>query len=142
MKATVLKTGLLSNNKPTVIDDLNNGQGTFLYNHNVKEVLVIDNEEGMPTVTQDEDKATGKMWQYDSLRVEYPKTADNIFSTLLTAKYPANTESKLVNEYQSSVLGIMSPDAKVPYENFLRDRLAIRDMVNKDCEEHNIPMDL
>ena len=142
METKVLFIGLLAKTKPDTIDNLNNGQGTFLYNHNVKEVLVIDNEEGTPTVTQDEEKATGKMWQYDSLRVEYPKTADNIFSTLLTAKYPANTESKLVNEYQSSVLGIMSPDAAVPYENFLRDRLAIRDMVNKDCEEHNIPMDL
>ena len=134
--------GLLAKAKPDTIDNLNNGQGTFLYNHNVKEVLVIDSGEGAPVVTEDEEKATGKMWQYDSLRVEYPKTADNIFSTLLTAKYPANTESKLVNEYQSSVLGIMSPDAKVPYENFLRDRLAIRDMVNKDCEELNIPIDL
>lgn len=142
METKVLFIGLLAKTKPDTIDNLNNGQGTFLYNHNVKEVLVIDNEEGMPTVTQDEEKATGKMWQYDSLRVEYPKTADNIFSTLLTAKYPANTESKLVNEYQSSVLGIMSPDAAVPYENFLRDRLAIRDMVNKDCEDLNIPMDL
>lgn len=142
METKVLFIGLLAKTKPDTIDNLNNGQGTFLYNHNVKEVLVIDNEEGTPTVTQDEEKATGKMWQYDSLRVEYPKTADNIFSTLLTAKYPANTESKLVNEYQSSVLGIMSPDAAVPYENFLRDRLAIRDMVNKDCEDLNIPMDL
>ena len=134
--------GLLSKAKPDTIENLNNGQGTFLYNHNVKEVLVIDSGEGAPVITEDEEKATGKMWQYDSLRVEYPKTADNIFSTLLTAKYPANTESKLVNEYQSSVLGIMSPDAKVPYENFLRDRLAIRDMVNKNCEELNIPIDL
>lgn len=142
METKVLFIGLLAKTKPDTIDNLNNGQGTFLYNHNVKEVLVIDSKEGTPTITQDEEKATGKMWQYDSLRVEYPKTADNIFSTLLTAKYPANTESKLVNEYQSSVLGIMSPDAAVPYENFLRDRLAIRDMVNKDCEDLNIPMDL
>ena len=142
METKVLFIGLLAKTKPDTIDNLNNGQGTFLYNHNVKEVLVIDSGEGAPVITEDEEKATGKMWQYDSLRVEYPKTADNIFSTLLTAKYPANTESKLVNEYQSSVLGIMSPDAKVPYENFLRDRLAIRDMVNKDCEELNIPIDL
>lgn len=142
METKVLFIGLLSKAKPDTIENLNNGQGTFLYNHNVKEVLVIDSGEGAPVITEDEEKATGKMWQYDSLRVEYPKTADNIFSTLLTAKYPANTESKLVNEYQSSVLGIMSPDAKVPYENFLRDRLAIRDMVNKNCEELNIPIDL
>lgn len=82
------------------------------------------------------------MWQYDSLRVEYPKTADNIFGTLITAKYPANTESKLVNEYQSAALGLMDESAKIPYEDFLKDRLALRAMVDDDCEALNIPVDL
>ena len=40
-KVSVLTTGLLSKEKPIVIDDLKNGQGTFLYNHNIHEVLVI-----------------------------------------------------------------------------------------------------
>ncbi|UVN06077.1 MAG: hypothetical protein [Satomivirus wayo] len=47
-----------------------------------------------------------------------------------------------MNEYQSAVLGIMSEEAKIPYENFLRDRLAIRSMVDADCETYNIPTDL
>mgnify|MGYP000793354428 CR=1 FL=1 len=34
MEANVLTTGLLAKTKPEVIDSLNNGQGTFLYNHN------------------------------------------------------------------------------------------------------------
>ena len=41
MEANVLTTGLLAKTKPEVIDSLNNGQGTFLYNHNIKEVKVI-----------------------------------------------------------------------------------------------------
>ena len=41
-KVSVLTTGLLSKEKPIVIDDLKNGQGTFLYNHNIHEVLVIE----------------------------------------------------------------------------------------------------
>ena len=68
--------------------------------------------------------------------------ADNIFSTLITAKYPAKTESKLVNEYQSATLGLMDESAKKPYEDFLKDRLAIRTMIDNDCETLNIPMDL
>lgn len=142
MEANVLSKGLLAKEKPVVIDDLNNGQGTFLYNHNIKEVSVVENEHGGVTITLLEEEATGKMWQYDSVRVEYPKTADNIFSTLLTAKYPAKTESKLMNEYQSAVLGILSEEAKIPYENFLRDRLTIRQMIDADCETYNIPVDL
>lgn len=143
MDASVLTIGLLAKTKPEVIEDLNNGQGTFHYNHNIKEVSVVYDEMGGFEVVADNDpKANGTMYQYDSVRVEYPKTADNIFGTLLTAKYPAKTESKLVNEYQSATLGIMSPDAKQPYEDFLRDRLAIRKMVDADCETYKIPTDL
>jgi hypothetical protein len=135
MESSVLTTGLLAKTKPEVIDNLNNGQGTFLYNHNIKEVKVIADKEGGIEIT-------GTMFQYDSVRVEYPKTADNIFSTLLTARYPAKTESKLVNEYQSAMLGLLAESAKAPYEDFLKDRLAIREMVDADCETYNIPMDL
>lgn len=142
METSVLTTGLLAATKPETFFDLKNGQGTFLYNHNVKEVPVTNDGQGNIKVTADEEAATGKMWEYDSLRVEYPRTGDNVFATLITVKYPANTESKLVNEYQSAVLGLMDESAKIPYEDFLRDRIAIRDMVNDDCEANNVPLDL
>ena len=117
--------------------DLNNGQGTIHYNHNIVEVLVIVDENGNITITDDPEKATGKMWQYDSLRVEYPKTADNVFATLITAKYPANTESKLQNEYNSAVLGILPEEAKAPYIAFLNDRLTLHQMVEDDFANIN-----
>ena len=143
METTTLAIGLLADEKPEVIYDLYNGQGTFLYNNNITEVAVIKEQEGGITITTDDDEnATGKMFQYDSVRVEYPKTADNIFGTLLTAKYPAKTESKLMNEYQSAVLGLLDEDYKKPYEDFLKDRLAIRAMIDADAETYNIPTDL
>lgn len=142
METNNLSIGLLSNERPQVIDPLNNGQGTFHYNHNITEVLVVREEMGNVTITDNPEKATGKMFRYDSLRVEYPLTADNIFSTLLTAKYPPKTESKLVNEFQSAKLGIAPEEAAKPYEDFLRDRLAIRAMVDNDCTKKNIPTDL
>lgn len=142
METNVLSIGLLADEKPEVIYDLYNGQGSFLYNHNVKEVSVIKDKEGAITITTEAKSATGKMYQYDSVRVEYPRTADNIFSTLLTAKYPAKTENKLMNEYNSAVLGLLDVSYKKPYEDFLKDRLAIRKMVDADAETYKIPMDL
>lgn len=142
MEKSILSIGLLSQTRPQVIDPYNNGQGTVLYNHNIVEVDVVKDEMGGITVTDDPTTANAKMFRYDSLRVEYPTTADNIFSTLLSAKYPANTESKLVNEYQSAMLGLLPAEYKKPYEDFLRDRLAIRNMVDSDCSTLNIPMDL
>lgn len=137
----IIKKGLLSKEKPETILDLNNGQGTIHYNHNAKEVFVIEDEMGSITITEDPKLATGKMFQYDCVRVEFPKTADHIFSTLLTAKYPTNRENKLVNEYQSALLGILPDTAKKPYEDFLKDRLEIRKMVDADCNAADIPMD-
>lgn len=143
METTTLVIGVLADKRPEVIYDLRNGRGTFLYNHNIEEVSVIKENGGGITVTADDDKkATGKMFRYDSVRVEYPKTADNMFSTLLTAKYPSKTESKLMNEYQSAILGLLDESYKKPYEDFLKDRLAIRAMIDADAEMYNIPTDL
>lgn len=142
METNVLTIGLLADEKPEVIYDLYNGQGTFLYNHNIKEVSVIKGDDGSVSIATEKEKDTGKMYQYDSVRVEYPRTADNIFSTLLTAKYPAKTENKLLNEYQSAVLGLLDDSFKKPYEDFLKERLAIRQMIDSDAETYNIPIDL
>ena len=141
-KQSVLTIGLLADVMPEVFFDLKNGQGTILYNHNITEVMVIKGEDGEIEITTDKKKSTGKMFKYDSVRVEYPKTADNIFATLLTAKYSATKESKLINEYQSATLGLIDESHKTPYEEFLVDRLAIRDFVDQDCETYNIPIDL
>ena len=147
-KLNVLFIGLLAkiDQKPLVIDDLHNGQGTFHYNHNITEVMVIEDEDGNITVTTDEKKATGTMWQYDSLRVEYPKTRKNIYATLLEARYPQDIQQKLVNDYQAAQMGILEDeeaDAAVEaYTAFLTNRKAIKSMVKADCIENNIPEDL
>ena len=145
-KVSVLTTGLLSKEKPVVIDDLKNGQGTFLYNHNIHEVLVIEDENGGVTVTTDPKKATGTMWQYDSLRVEYPKTRKNIYATLLEARYPQDVQQKLVNDYQAAQMEILeeeeAEEAEAAYRAFLQDRKSIKAMVKEDCLENNIPEDL
>jgi hypothetical protein len=132
-----LKTGLLANSKPDVFFDLKNGQGTFLYNHNIKEVNVTKDKDNIIVVASETGDTVTK-YQYDSIRVEYPKTRANIFATLLVAKYPPSIESKLMNEYRSAELGLLDDSYKTPYEEFLQDRLNLRASITVDCEMFNV----
>ena len=144
METLRLKTGLISIDKPQVIDDLRNGQSTFNYNHNIKEVEVEQNA-GNTEAGEGEGSEPKKVksWQYDSLRVEYPRTGNNILETLLTEKYPQNQQQKLVNDYQAAQLGILEDEeadnAVASYKAFLQDRKAIKSMVKADCVTYNIP---
>lgn len=144
METLRLKTGLISVDKPQVIDDLKNGQSTFNYNHNIKEVEVEQNA-GNTEAGEGEGSEPKKVksWQYDSLRVEYPRTGNNILETLLTEKYPQDQQQKLVNDYQAAQLGILEDEeadnAIVSYKAFLQDRKAIKAMVKADCVTYNIP---
>ena len=142
METKLLNIGLLVDTRPDTIYDYNNGQGSFLYNHNIKEVMVIKDGNGSISVTDDKTKATETMYQYDSCRCEYPTTANNIFATLLTAKYPASVESKFINDYQAAGLGLLDDTYKSGYENFLKDRKAIKEMIDADCLTLKLPNDL
>ena len=141
METKLLNVGLLAESRPDVIFDYNNGQGSFLYNHNIVEVMVIKDESVLVSETDDESKSSGKMYKYDSVRCEYPRTANNIFATLLMSKYPSSIESKLINDYQAALLGFLDESYKAAYENFLKDRKAIKAMVDADCKTLNIPND-
>jgi len=136
-----LSVGLLSNTKPQAIFDYKNGKGSFLYNFNIEKVWVKKDENGTSIVSE-EKEATGSSYQYDSLRCEYPKTSNNIFSTLLLEKYSENDQSKLINEYQSSLLGILDDSYQQPYKDFLNDRIKMRTKIEEDCVMLNLPNNL
>ena len=131
-----LKKDLLAEVRPEEIEDLHNGQGTVHYNHNIEEVLVKEGEDGSLEIVTDQAEATGTRFKYDALRVEYPTTRNNIFATLLYAKYDANTESKLRNDYEAANLGILDESYKQPYIDFLNDRQALKVQVDTDCSAY------
>ena len=134
-------TGLIASEKPVKFEDLNNGQGTIHYNHNIQEILVINGEDGSQEVTDDPEKANGKAYKYDCVRVEFPKTGNNVYRTLLNAKYDSDHQEKLINDYQSYQLGITEDEeALTNYKAFLQDRLSIKAMVDEDCKEGNVPL--
>eukprot|EP00826_Nyctotherus_ovalis_P019733 TRINITY_DN16127_c0_g1_i1.p1 TRINITY_DN16127_c0_g1~~TRINITY_DN16127_c0_g1_i1.p1 ORF type:complete len:148 (-),score=10.01 TRINITY_DN16127_c0_g1_i1:7-450(-) len=99
-RSSILSVGLIDANKPATFVDLNNGQYTHLYNYNIIEESV-ESESGTSEI----------QYRYDSVRVEYPLTANHILETLLGALYPLSVESKLRNDYEAAVLGI-EPESK------------------------------
>ncbi len=139
-KENNLSLGLISERRPDTFHDLNNGRGSFLYNHNIYQVSVHKDEHGGITVIADS-KTAPKMYRYDSLRCDLSKNADNIFAELLAAHYSPETESKLVNEFNSAQVGLLPDEYKTPYEAFLLHRINLREMVMEDCTTNNIPLD-
>lgn len=138
-KENNLSLGLLSERLPETFHDLNNERGSFLYNHNIYQVSVLKDDEGGITVIADDEDAP-KMYRYDSLRCDFAKNADNIFAELLASHYTPSKESKLLNEYNSAEIGLLSEEYKTPYEEFLLHRLTMRNMVIDDCVTFNIPV--
>lgn len=130
MATTSLKRGLHSQKVQPTFDVIDRINGTTLYNHNQHFVSTTD-EQG---------KAT-KVNEYDSLLVKYPVTANTIFAALLNARYDANMENKLLNDYNAAQLGIEDESKKQPYLDFLAERKALRAMVDADCEKNGIPME-
>ena len=62
------------------------------------------------------------------------------FETLITAKYPNNQESKLLNDFNAAVAGIEDESKKQPYLDFLQMRKELHAMVDADCQKYNYPM--
>lgn len=129
MATATLKRGLQSKAVQPTFDVIDRVNGTTLYNHNQHFVETTD-EQGNKT----------KVNEYDSLLVKYPVTANTVFAALLNARYDANTESKLLNDYNAAQLGIEDESKKQPYLDFLAERKALRAMVDADCNANSIPL--
>lgn len=131
MANKVLNIGLQSDTVQPTFDNIDRVKGTTLYNFNQQWIEVEEQKDGKA--------AKVRKNQYNSLLVQYPLTRKHIFETLITAKYPANIESKLLNDYNAAVAGIGVEADKKPYIDFLTDRKQLHAMVEADCASNNIP---
>ncbi|WP_080902961.1 hypothetical protein [Parabacteroides sp. Marseille-P3160] len=113
---------LFSTFRPNIFDWINDYQ--VLYNHNI--------EEGVQEETEG--------FFYDSLLVDYPVNSNTIFKTLIEELYPVSVENKLRNDYEASVLGIVTEERKQPYLNFLALRKNTHEMVEQDCIDNGIAL--
>lgn len=108
------------------------GNGSYLYHYNIEEV---------DRPAQD-GEAAGKQWQYEEVTVWAPITANKITQKVLTSKWNANYEQKLVNEYNSAQMGLLSEEEAArkteAYRAFLTERAALKAQVDSDCAELGI----
>ena len=108
------------------------GNGSYLYHYDMTEV-------DRPA---QEGEAAGKQWQYEEVTVWAPLTANKITQKVLTSRWDSDYEQKLVNEYNSAQMGLLSEEEATrkteAYRAFLTERAALKAQVDSDCAELGI----
>ena len=116
------------------------GNGSFRYRYNIREeekpVQASENSE-----TAQEAQAQPQ-WVCEEVTVWAPLSANKITEKVLTECWDGNYEQKLVNEYNSAQMGLLSEEeaaARIEaYRAFLTERTALKSQVDEDCAELGI----
>ena len=116
------------------------GNGSFRYRYNIREeekpVQASENSE-----TAQEAQAQPQ-WVCEEVTVWAPLSANKITEKVLTERWDGNYEQKLVNEYNSAQMGLLSEEeaaARIEaYRAFLTERTALKPQVDADCAELGI----
>lgn len=116
------------------------GNGSFRYRYNIREeekpVQASENSE-----TAQEAQAQPQ-WVCEEVTVWAPLSANKITEKVLTERWDGNYEQKLVNEYNSAQMGLLSEEeaaARIEaYHAFLTERTALKSQVDADCAELGI----
>lgn len=114
--------------KPSVIEA--KGNGSYFYRWNIEKVKV----------TSEEEERTS--YNCNEVTLWLPITRDSIKRKVIETLWGADHEKKLINEFNSAKLGIITGDKATEvtnqYKQFLQDRIAIKAMIDNDCDELNI----
>lgn len=116
------------------------GNGSFRYRYNIREeekpVQASENSE-----TAQEVQAQPQ-WVCEEVTVWAPLSANKITEKVLTERWDGNYEQKLVNEYNSAQMGLLSEEEAAArteaYRAFLTERTALKSQVDADCAELGI----
>ena len=103
-------------------------QGVCRYVYDI-EKHTVDNGDGVQPMTQ---------WSGEEVEVAEPLTSNRITQAVIAARWDADYEQKLINEYNAAKLGLYddaTAAAKIDaYEAFLRERAALKAQIDADCE--------
>lgn len=114
-----------SNIKPPVL--LNLGDGSYHYNYNVKSVTKT-REDGQPE----------EGYEYETVHIWGTPTYDNCVKAVLRSRLDETEEFALINKYNAYKLGLSTDKtAETDYKAYLKEVLAIKDMVRADIEGTN-----
>ena len=125
-------------NKPSVLEAV--GDGSFRYRFNIRE----DEKPAQGSENSDtsEQAQPQTQWVCDEVIVWTPLSANKITEKVLTERWDSNYEQKLVNEYNSAQMGLLSEEEAAlrtdAYKDFLTERKALKSQVDADCAELGI----
>ncbi len=124
-------------NKPSKFEAV--GNGSVLYRYNIK-------EETAPAAQQQEEGETPRtQWSCEEVTVWEPLTRRKVVSAVIADRWAQSHEQKLVNEYNSVALGVITGDeaeaVKAAYSAFLAERRTLKAAVEADCDERGLPED-
>lgn len=132
-------------NKPSKLEAV--GNGSYLYRWNIQEVMP-EREEKKETAAEDGTEVQAEnapQFSCEEVSVWEPLTSNKITEAVITSKWDANYEQKLVNEYNAAQLGLYgaktSEEAKAhikAYTDYLTERAALKTQVDADCAEFGI----
>lgn len=125
-------------NKPSVLEAV--GDGSFRYRFNIREEeKPAQGSENSQTAEQAQPQI---QWVCDEVTVWAPLSANKITEKVLTERWDGNYEQKLVNEYNSAQMGLLSEEEAAlrteAYRAFLAERNALKTQVDSDCKEADI----
>ena len=116
------------------------GNGSFRYRYNIREEeKPVQASENSETAQEAQDQP---QWVCEEVTVWAPLSANKISEKVLTERWDGNYEQKLVNEYNSAQMGLLSEEeaaARIEaYRAFLTERTALKSQVDADCAELGI----
>ena len=118
-------------NQPSKFESV--GNGSIVYRYNITEVEAPAQEEGGAARTQ---------WRCEEVTVWEEVTKKKVVAAVITDKWEANHEQKLVNEYNSVTLGVITGSeaaaVTATYTAFLSERRTLKAAVEADCDEAGI----
>jgi hypothetical protein len=118
-------------NKPSKFEAV--GNGSVLYRYNITEETAPVQQEGETPRTQ---------WVCEEVVVWEQVTKNGVVAAVINDRWTANHEQKLVNEYNSVKLGVISGDeaaaVEEAYKEFLAERRTLKAAVEADCDEAGI----
>ncbi len=117
--------------KPQKLEEV--GNGSYLYRWDIKEE---------PSTDGSDSKTKRVHYVCNEVTVWPPLSANRITAAVISELWGGDYENKLVNEYNSSVMGIYPKDvAKQKYDryyDFLVERERVKAAVDADCVELEI----
>ena len=114
------------------------GNGSFRYRFNIRE----EEKPAHGSENSDTAEQAQPQWVCEEVTVWAPLSANKITEKVLTERWDGNYEQKLVNEYNSAQMGLLSEEeaaARIEaYRAFLTERTALKSQVDADCAELGI----